>query len=1834
MSLSLELTLGSDAVSYNNMLSMLPSGDDNLQRGIVVPAHPVNLPLNFTITGVEVGHAYLVHVTSEWESAPVPDFAFVPTTNPYQFNLALGYGPNTLNIVGSNGDAAQFLLSATNYALLFRALASDITTNLRIPLTSIENNINSPIAYMLAMPLIGGLSRYIPANLEIISTLSYKLLVKNLLHCPGTNGSTLELLSSFCSSTPIFNPMHNLGVAETTLYRTEEQFGGYEAHVWLPNYEIERWRTFVTLLGNLPQLYTVSQVVEGEVYVKVGDKLKRHIFDFDSAAANSVLQGTESASECMMNLFSVDMAVAQDSYLSFCQAAYLLDSQIVAPGLLTPDADLLAISTWVGLSLTGRFEQQYDISPDIHHWVYDSTQGSHGERGRGTLAGSVDGSNRYFTPSLNPSATHAVKLFVDGLMLKVNKEFQVSLGSTFRSGAFLTYNSNNPILLDVDVGLKRTFIAPVFACVDVEGGANLQYLITVANQTFTNIEFVVSTPPDLNIADPEVASIHYITPGLTSYVGSQFGIESIPTGTILYQLTFPTPLVTNNYQLLVQYAEDPMPVGGAVNVSQPTWVVRNHTPFGADIEFSMPITSPNAQLHWWMISEDNVALERGTVPVDGMDKYALIFSGGPYLDPVIVQCQLWTTDPLSSANIPLVSFTFLSDSAVTFNFSDTLAAAPAGSTALWYLDYCIFPSQFGNLIEIFVPPSPGQLVEAHYDTLWPNWFSAGLLPVTDGAQKEFTLPFPMGSPESLYLTLNGRLLTQGAQNQYVVTSPTTVRLNFAPAQTQILWASYPMVAPSGPHAGKLPSSWNQGFLTRQGNDPGESATGSIRNAGKIAIGDTVKIGDTTLLAVATATGTIRNLSIIAAGNALTFSQLGIELLAVPQGSSSMSSAIAEITAITTVADVSGSLNSKYFQLSRPGLPGLYVWFNINNSGIDPLIPSKIGIQVALSTNSNAGTVAAAIQSALGLMPYFISLFGNTLTITNRVGGAVDAPIDGSSTASNSYETGFTFDIQRTGQDSEVIVNQFKVGLGQDADAESLVAVINNHPVLRLHYYAEYAGDGLTTVKALFLAAAVTEVSSVQATSDILGESLNGEYFWLGSGYYAWFSVHPKHLLGSVATFAALPVTATLGDSYLTLDTSIYYQWDGAEWLDIGSLGVDPSPVGGTGIEVSIAQNSSANTVATALATATDLAGFPSAVDGAVVTFAQPAAGTIAHHATDFNTGFGIKTLQYGQDALLIVDQTLTVSGTSLTTTNITGDSPPRIGVFAAGIKQATDSASLASAINAHPDLNFRYRAQASTGVVKLTSFGHSTQADAAITVGLSMTANDLVGGKQPNYHLPMLTPKAFYYDEAPVITLDGVSTRLYDQYSGNAVQFKYKPTYGQEAYAISQVFAIDHHPLDSMAANQDCNYPKGLFTQGTTTNLNFVDYAVSQVGSLVLILDGLPVQEEPEAIDTTYTKFHLKTVSAKGADSLMVWIDGIFQSPINAATPNPNGSYSYSESGSVGVLTFTSPISPNQSLWAWYLPSGSSAVDERVNLPIGVIDGVNTTFTIPDSPFTYRESLVLFLEGLYQLQNTDYSINLATNILTFTNAPSVLDDGFGLPSLVYHLNRGVAEPQNWNQIRLAVGGGEVLGTVINPASLVGPVLTNPLGSVPTVAALHWVTAAINDVYIAIESGRYYQWDGLNWNMIVQSVPSSPTGSVDDVDALDWISAAVGDIYLVTNIHNEGQPRYYYQWDGVDWLPLLPNVNDSYFVTSTNTYYRWIGSAWVSMPITYTIPHLIPSDLPTSVGSVLVAFNGLIQRNGIDFSVVTNITGYPTGEIIFAKPPEPTRIIDVAFIRRS
>ena len=117
-----------------------------------------------------------------------------------------------------------------------------------------------------------------------------------------------------------------------------------------------------------------------------------------------------------------------------------------------------------------------------------------------------------------------------------------------------------------------------------------------------------------------------------------------------------------------------------------------------------------------------------------------------------------------------------------------------------------------------------------------------------------------------------------------------------------------------------------------------------------------------------------------------------------------------------VADVAGSLNSKYFDISgltnAQVVTNYYVWFNINAAGADPTIAGKTGIEVAGATGASAATLAAAAQALIDAKADLNCVVDPdstaTLVIEAKGMGASTAAADGAA------PTAFTFTAQKVG----------------------------------------------------------------------------------------------------------------------------------------------------------------------------------------------------------------------------------------------------------------------------------------------------------------------------------------------------------------------------------------------------------------------------------------------------------------------------------------------------------------------------------------------------------------------------------------------------------------------------------------------------------------------------------------------------------------------------------------------------------------------------------------------------------------------------------------------------
>jgi len=120
------------------------------------------------------------------------------------------------------------------------------------------------------------------------------------------------------------------------------------------------------------------------------------------------------------------------------------------------------------------------------------------------------------------------------------------------------------------------------------------------------------------------------------------------------------------------------------------------------------------------------------------------------------------------------------------------------------------------------------------------------------------------------------------------------------------------------------------------------------------------------------------------------------------------SAVAEVTEITTVADVSGSLEGTYFTFNTLASDGVtettyYIWFDTGTS-TDPAVTGATGISVPISEDDSADAIATAIDSTITGIDATTSVAGNIVTITNSNPGSVSNATAGTSGFSIAVET--------------------------------------------------------------------------------------------------------------------------------------------------------------------------------------------------------------------------------------------------------------------------------------------------------------------------------------------------------------------------------------------------------------------------------------------------------------------------------------------------------------------------------------------------------------------------------------------------------------------------------------------------------------------------------------------------------------------------------------------------------------------------------------------------------------------------------------------------------------
>jgi flagellar hook-associated protein 3 FlgL len=207
---------------------------------------------------------------------------------------------------------------------------------------------------------------------------------------------------------------------------------------------------------------------------------------------------------------------------------------------------------------------------------------------------------------------------------------------------------------------------------------------------------------------------------------------------------------------------------------------------------------------------------------------------------------------------------------------------------------------------------------------------------------------------------------------------------------------------------------------------------------------------------------------------------------------------AEVTDITCIADIAGSLDGKYLTLSSPSTD-YYVWYNVAGDSAEPVV-AGIGIGVDILTDDSADTVAsktyAAINNIVGLGA---ELSGDKVTVTNAAAGDVVNSVDN--------DSGFSITTITQGTDGDkngisiIAGENVEIDINVNGD-EIFLSKVNIFEVLR----------------ELKVALETNDRDGEAEVTDILCNERStlsgGEYFTLSSpseDYYVWYDINDNPL---------------------------------------------------------------------------------------------------------------------------------------------------------------------------------------------------------------------------------------------------------------------------------------------------------------------------------------------------------------------------------------------------------------------------------------------------------------------------------------------------------------------------------------------------------------------------------------------------------------------------------------------------------------------------------------------------------------------------------------------------
>jgi hypothetical protein len=329
----------------DQLVGEVPSGDFYEKQAISVPysRNGANFELSVGSDGIGEIHRFTIITNGERPDGFEASFAVIPPSHVSLVQIKLGRGLNRIKI-SAGGETKEWVVAATWLTLFHEAIAQDIYKNLTLPLTEYRNAILNPLGSRLLEWMIP-FQDLLP-DVHSFRMLAIKLLLNASINKTGTSAGIRDIVVSLTSNTPVIAQMPVISVPDEQDVPDEpitnptpsnpELFAGSEFHVWLPNVCVLQWSTFVDIINNIREVFSLTKVTEDEIIYRFNTEFKlgegfnedtsvTHIHRFQYDQSRCLFSEQPALSADCFNVTAFSPGYSVESTFFFCAAQYTWD---------------------------------------------------------------------------------------------------------------------------------------------------------------------------------------------------------------------------------------------------------------------------------------------------------------------------------------------------------------------------------------------------------------------------------------------------------------------------------------------------------------------------------------------------------------------------------------------------------------------------------------------------------------------------------------------------------------------------------------------------------------------------------------------------------------------------------------------------------------------------------------------------------------------------------------------------------------------------------------------------------------------------------------------------------------------------------------------------------------------------------------------------------------------------------------------------------------------------------------------------------------------------------------------------------------------------------------------------------------------------------------------------------------------------------------------------------------------------------------------------------------------------------------------------------------------